>query len=80
MMRYICNATKGKDKKERKKEKGILTLATISASTTGMSWDLKRLETVLFPDEIPPVNPTILISTHSIFVLSLIFLSLCLHR
>ena len=33
----------------------------MSASTTGTSLALKRLETVLFPDEIPPVSPTILI-------------------
>jgi hypothetical protein len=33
-----------------------------------MPWDLKRLETVLFPDEIPPVNPTILIFTLTQFL------------
>ena len=37
------------------------TRAMRSASTIGMSWALKRLDTVLFPDEIPPVRPTILI-------------------
>jgi hypothetical protein len=35
----------------------------MSASTTGMLWDLKRPEMVLFPEEIPPVSPTILISS-----------------
>lgn len=32
-----------------------------SASTTGTPLDLNRSEMVLFPDAIPPVNPTILI-------------------
>lgn len=45
---------------EKRKEH---TRATRSASTTGIPWDLKRLETVRFPDAIPPVNPTILIFT-----------------
>jgi hypothetical protein len=35
----------------------------MSASTTGMLRDLKRPETVLLPEEIPPVSPTILISS-----------------
>jgi hypothetical protein len=33
----------------------------MSASTTGTPEDLKRLDTVLFPDAIPPVKPTNLI-------------------
>jgi hypothetical protein len=37
------------------------TRATTSASTTGMSCDLNKLETVLLPLAIPPVSPTILI-------------------
>lgn len=39
----------------------FVTRATTSASTTGMPLALKRLETVLFPDAMPPVSPTILI-------------------
>jgi hypothetical protein len=48
---------------EREREEH--TRATTSASTTGMPWDLKRLETVLFPEAIPPVSPTILILSPS---------------
>jgi hypothetical protein len=39
----------------------VLTRATMSASTTGTPADLKRLDTVLFPEAIPPVKPTNLI-------------------
>lgn len=46
-------------KKKKKRDKH--TRAMRSASTIGMPWALKRLDTVLFPDEIPPVRPTILI-------------------
>jgi hypothetical protein len=34
----------------------------MSASTMGTPASLKRLDTVLFPDAIPPVRPTSLIS------------------
>lgn len=37
----------------------------MSASTTGIPWALKRLETVLFPELMPPVNPTILMLYYS---------------
>jgi hypothetical protein len=49
----------------REREREEPTRAMTSASTTGMPWDLNRLETVLFPEEIPPVSPTILIISPS---------------
>ena len=49
-----------------------LTRATTSASTTGKPLDLKRLETVLFPVAIPPVNPIILIVSSKLSYIKLL--------
>ena len=54
---------KMKNRKQKSKRKRESTRAMTSASTTGMWLYLNMEETVLFPDAIPPVSPTILIFT-----------------